>query len=87
MEKSTGRVFFHGSPFTGNTISYHTNGMVASESNYENGRKDGAYQKWFDNGVKSFEANYSDGKREGPTISWWKNGNVRSESFFVDGIA
>ncbi|BCO19431.1 hypothetical protein KUC3_22880 [Alteromonas sp. KC3] len=78
------RVYNH-TPFTGEVISYHSNGNVSSREDFVEGRRQGVARKWFADGTLAYEAHYQNGIREGYTRSWWFNGNQRSETFYESG--
>jgi antitoxin component YwqK of YwqJK toxin-antitoxin module len=74
-------------PFTGEMVTYHTNGVLASAEQFTHGRRQGYAKKWFKDGTLGYESHYVAGAREGATRSWWSNGISRSETLFVNGKA
>lgn len=72
-------------PFTGEMVSYHTSGKLASADQFVNGRRQGYSKKWFKDGVLGYQSNYESGVRDGANRSWWFNGNPRSETFYING--
>jgi antitoxin component YwqK of YwqJK toxin-antitoxin module len=80
-----GQRVYQNQPFTGEMVSYHAAGKLATADQFINGRRQGYAKKWFEDGVLGFESHYVSGFREGTTRSWWFNGNARSETFFVKG--
>lgn len=93
VDKSTvsinkrGERVYQGIALTGEMVSYHDSGFLASADQFVNGRRQGYAKKWFKDGVLGYESNYSEGVREGFNRSWWFNGNPRSETFYVKGKA
>ena len=77
----------NGIPFSGVMITRYANGHVAALEAFEQGRRHGQTQKWFESGQLAFQAYYQEGVREGLTESWWFNGNRRSTAVFVNGKA
>ena len=75
----------NGVPYSGEVISYYTNGKVESLEEFYEGRRNGFARKWFDDGVLAYESHYTNGFRNGHTRSWWFNSNKRSETFFKNG--
>lgn len=80
-----GQRVYQNQPFTGEMLSYHASGALASADQFVNGRRQGYAKKWFADGVLGYESYYVSGVREGTTRSWWFNGNLRSETNFVEG--
>jgi len=56
-------------------VSYHENGMVASEGYYENGLEIGVWRDFHENGQLASEGSYVDGKEEGLWKFWSEDGN------------
>ncbi|WP_339720639.1 toxin-antitoxin system YwqK family antitoxin [uncultured Paraglaciecola sp.] len=80
-----GQRVYQNQAFTGEMVSYHTPGKLATADQFVNGRRHGYARKWFADGLLGYESHYVSGAREGITRSWWFNGNPRSETFFVKG--
>lgn len=80
-----GELTFRGDLFTGELITYYTNGGIAERIHYKNGRRDGLSHSWFENGVLGFEAEYVDGRKDGLIRSWWENGNLRTQEYRENG--
>lgn len=74
-------------PYTGEVVSWYSNGVVSAVEQFEHGRRHGAFRQWFNTGELAFESFYQSGHREGYTRSWWFNGNLRSETHYVNGVA
>lgn len=87
LNQAKGLVFYEGQPFSGTAVSYYANGTIAESKDYNLGKKDGYFQKYFEDGKKSFQSYYKLGRLEGKGYSWWKNGNLRSESQYENGQA
>lgn len=84
INKRGARVYL-GAPFTGEMVSYHSSGGLASADQFVNGRRQGYAKKWFVDGILGYQSNYVSAVRDGPNRSWWFNGNPRSEAFYVNG--
>jgi antitoxin component YwqK of YwqJK toxin-antitoxin module len=80
-----GQRIYQNTPFTGEVVSYHGSGKIATADQFSNGRRQGYAKKWFENGLLAYQSDYWAGEREGLTRTWWFNGNLRSEFFFVKG--
>ncbi|MEM8489043.1 MAG: toxin-antitoxin system YwqK family antitoxin [Bacteroidota bacterium] len=85
--KTTGVLFWAGTPFTGFAIQTHSKGQLAEQTYYYDGKRDGLSVKWYPNGVKSFEAGYMQNRRHGVTKNWWPDGTLRAESHYINGVA
>lgn len=48
--KKDGLRYFAGKPFTGKTVSFHSNGQLSGESEYKNGLEEGTTKRWYENG-------------------------------------
>lgn len=86
LNKQNGRVYYQGTVFNGTSVSYYSNGILASSIDYLEGKKHGFYRKWFSNSDLSYEASYEGGKLQGSSRTWWVNGNFRSVSNFFEGV-
>ena len=79
-----GVLYFHETPFTGQTVEYYENGKLAYTTPYVDGKEEGMAEGWFANGVKMEERFYKEGKKEGKHRGWWENGSLRFEYDFDD---
>jgi antitoxin component YwqK of YwqJK toxin-antitoxin module len=84
ISRTTGDREYAGEPFTGLAVSYHSNGILAKEEAFLNGRRHGYVKHWFESGALGFASTYQAGRREGLATSWWGNGNKRSETLYVN---
>lgn len=80
-----GQRVYQNKPFTGEMVSYHDSGKVATADQFVNGRRQGYAKKWFANGLLGYESFYAAGVRDGTTKTWWFNTNLRSHFFYVKG--
>lgn len=85
FEPNNGLVYYRGELFSGNSKSFYSNGHVATENQYHQGKKHGYFKKYFTNSTISYHASYLDGKKNGTSKSWWSNANLRSVSNFSKG--
>jgi antitoxin component YwqK of YwqJK toxin-antitoxin module len=82
-----GQRTYQGHPFSGEMVTYHKNGELASLDQFVFGRRHGLGKKWFEDGTLAYESTYRNGRREGVTRSWWFNGNRRSFTYYQQGKA
>jgi antitoxin component YwqK of YwqJK toxin-antitoxin module len=80
-----GQRVYQNKPFTGEMVSYHDSGKVATADQFVNGRRQGYAKKWFANGLLGYESLYAAGVRDGTTKTWWFNTNLRSHFFYIKG--
>ena len=59
--------------------------QIYSEGNYNNGKRDGIYKKYYSNGQLEYQGEYYDGKEDGLFRSYSENGQLKEESFYSDG--
>lgn len=86
LNPNEGIVNYKGKPFSGVGIKAYPNGQVAEEITYQNGKRNGRLERWFENGDLSFEAFYENNRLNGKLRSWWINGHLRSESNYKKGV-
>ncbi|MGH1384216.1 toxin-antitoxin system YwqK family antitoxin [Kordia sp.] len=86
LKQNIGLYYFKNELFTGVLEDTYNNGVIAEQTLYVEGKRNGLRQKWFPNGLLSFEANYVKGKQHGTSKTWWKNGNLRSISNHTHGV-
>ena len=65
--------------------SWHLNGQIREQSNYDGGQRHGKYQEWYKNGQPKAEFTYDHGRKKGKAIEWFDNGEKKSEGAFADG--
>lgn len=58
----------------GRFVSYHENGVIASEGNYEAGLEEGLWQDFHENGKRAAEGHYLQGKEDGVWRFWNEDG-------------
>ena len=87
LKKNEGVVYHCSEPFSGISISYYQNGMIAETIEYKDGKRNGDRSKWFPDGQISFRAYYKDNILHGTTRTWWRNGQLRSEYQYLEGQA
>lgn len=78
---STDSTILHGTYTT-----YHANGRVLQSGTYNQGRRNGYWQSWFDNGQKETETHYTNGKETGIWKYYNYNGSL-SCAFNMDSVA
>ena len=66
-------------PFTGTTLSYHSNGQVESRIEYKNGLRDGLSETFNENGQILESENYKENVLNGLYKSFHENGQLRVE--------
>ena len=72
-------------PFSGEGVSYYSNGQKKSEGTFKDGGYDGKWTYWYENGQIRSEETYKDGKEDGKWTRWHENGQKRSEGTYKDG--
>ena len=85
LHAQEGLVYHQGQPFTGLGTEQHSNGQLATRVTYQQGKKHGAYQQWFETGAPSYEGQYEQGKLHGTAKTWWNNGPLRSIARYEQG--
>ena len=69
-------------PFSGEGVSYYSNGQKKSEVTFKDGELDGKWTLWYENGQKSQEEIYEDGK-EIERLTWYENGQKEYEGTYI----
>lgn len=80
-----GELTLNGDLFTGEVITYDTNGGILERTHYVSGHRHGQSRSWFKNGVLGYEAEYVGGRKNGLIRSWWENGNLRTQEYRQNG--
>ncbi|WP_229333395.1 toxin-antitoxin system YwqK family antitoxin [Glaciecola sp. MH2013] len=80
-----GQRLYKKQPFSGTVYSHHSNGDIATEDQFVNGRREGFARKWFVGGILGYESFYLSNARDGVSRTWWFDGTPRSEFFYVNG--
>jgi len=65
---------------------WYSNGQLAIEETYKDGKLNGLYRSWYTNGQLSFEKNYKDSKLNDLFRSWYCNGGLWDECIYIDGV-
>lgn len=72
---------------TGIAVAYSpTTQIIIEETEYLNGIKNGACNKYYDNGRPMVKMSYKNDKLDGNYISYYPNGIPKEEGMFKDGI-
>ena len=77
LQFKNNRAFLKGNLFTGQALSYYTNGQLQNLTNLVDGLRDGECLAWYENGQQKESRSYRHGQQEGPQIGWWPNGNLQ----------
>ena len=72
-------------PYTGVTLSYHTNGQLSSRVRYKNGLKDGSSEIYNQNGQIIDLRNYKENIEEGPYELFHENGQISVRGVMENG--
>ena len=72
-------------PFSGEGVSYYSNGQKKWEATYKDGERDGLSTTWYENGQKWLEGTYKDGELDGKFTEWYENGKKKEEITWKDG--
>ena len=78
--------YFKGELFTGSAFDFYSNGKLAQEINFWEGKEDGAYQEWYENGQLKKKNNWKDGQLDGLFQAWNKNGELIFQANYKDGV-
>ena len=60
--------------------------QLYTEVNYENGKKEGLYRRWYLSGQIREEINYSDGKKHGRCIKWNQSSDTFENRIYKNGF-
>ncbi|WOJ92249.1 toxin-antitoxin system YwqK family antitoxin [Congregibacter variabilis] len=85
IEPSTGNRMYEGSIFSGDAVTYHPSGQMATLEQFKDGRWHGRSSRWFEGGTLSQESFYNRETPTGTHRSWWPNGKLKSRSQYVNG--
>nr|WP_321233170.1 hypothetical protein [uncultured Psychroserpens sp.] len=81
-----GKWYYNGKPYSGYSVTYHSNGVLLSSIGYYEGKKEGIAREWFENGVLKKESFFIENRLNGSVKSWWPNKKLSSESYYVNGV-
>lgn len=72
----------------GENLEYYKTpeGALSSKAIYQNGKREGLFQKFYTNGKLYYEVNYSNGKMEGVKKSYYKTGQIMAEMPYKKGL-
>ena len=70
-------------PFSGEGVSYYSNGQKKSEVTFKDGKEDGLSSSWWENGQKKSEVTFKDGKEDGFFTYWYENGQKEYEGTYI----
>ncbi|WP_339750968.1 hypothetical protein [Algoriphagus aquimarinus] len=82
LELENGVLYYLAKPFTGSVITTYPDGKLASEIQYEEGRKDGEEKNWYEDRTLALERSYSEGYKTGIHRGWWPDGTLQFEYHF-----
>lgn len=85
IERSTGNRIYLGAIFSGDAVTYHPSGQMATLEQFEDGRWHGQSFRWFEGGTLSQESFYDRETPIGIHKSWWPNGKLKNQSEYVNG--
>lgn len=85
IERSTGNRMYLDTIFSGDAVTYHPSGQIATLEQFENGRWHGKSFRWFKGGTLSQASFYDRETPVGVHRSWWPNGNPKSQSEYANG--
>lgn len=71
----------------GTARSWHSNGQLAFEGEYSQGRQNGEFKWYFENGQPRIRGHYADGNRIGEWTWWHTNGMKRARGQFDAGAS
>ena len=73
-------------PYTGQIISYYSNGQKKTDFFYKDGKENGLFTQWYEDGQKKQEGTSKDGEWNGLLTSWWENGQKSSEINYKNDV-
>ena len=85
LTKKNGAFFSGDSPFNGQFVDHHDNGVKSVEGRFENGIQQGAWTFYHENGGKFRSGQYVDGRADGQWVIWREDGSKWSEQSYVNG--
>ena len=68
----------------GEEKSKYSNGVLRTQGNYKNGKRDGQWYSWYSTGKPWSETYFENGIKTGPTKTWFENGKLRYEGQFTN---
>jgi len=84
LNQHEGVLYYQGTPFTGITQRFYTDGKLERQTIYHNGKEDGVMQGWYPNGARAQERLFVNGSKEGIHKGWWPDGKPKFEYQFND---
>ena len=67
--------------------TWHENGTLKSEWNYEGGKMHGVQKGWYDDGTLKYEIHYQHGKHHGPYREWYRDGVTMARNrLYEEGV-
>lgn len=84
LKEKSGVLFYKDKEFSGELVSFFSEGKIEFISNYKNGLKDGEEKIWFINGNLLSKRSYFKGKKIGNHIGFHENGDIRYFFQFED---
>ena len=92
LKENSNLMYYNEKPFSGISELYDEHGGLWKQWNYDKGKKNGLFRRWYENGVLKWNGNYKDGKEDGEwkryrddgaleQIILYKNGKIISEEY------
>lgn len=85
LTEKNGAFFSGDSPFNGQFVDRHDNGVKSVEGRFENGIQQGAWTYYHENGSRFRTGQYVDGRADGQWTFWREDGSKWSEQTYVNG--
>ena len=85
LTEKNGAFFSGDSPFNGQFVDRHDNGVKSVDGRFENGIQQGAWTYYHENGSRFRTGQYVDGRADGQWTFWRENGSKWSEQTYVNG--
>ncbi|MBI2271620.1 MAG: toxin-antitoxin system YwqK family antitoxin [Bacteroidetes bacterium] len=64
----------------------YSNGVLRTQGNYRNGKRDGQWYSWYSTGKPWSETYFENGIKNGPTKTWFESGKLRYEGQFTNDV-
>ncbi len=85
LTRENGQYLAGGSPFEGQFIDHHDNGIKSVEGQFVNGKQQGIWTFYHENGNRFRTGQYVDGRADGQWTIWRDDGSKWSGQTYVNG--
>lgn len=78
-------MYYDGKLFNGIGFDFYSNGQLAEQNTYEDGKLNGTSRVWHENGQLWYQINYKNGKVNGAWKTWYENGQLKMQGPHING--